>query len=73
MKNIIVLNSITHAQMGKDILYKYDVKGYVERLPSNLRDNGCGYGLKVSADDLSYALRRLADENLKVKRVISIE
>ena len=43
---VLVLSSITYAMKSRDLLFKYGVKAYVERLPRT-KETGCGYGVYV--------------------------
>lgn len=70
--NIIVLNSITHAYKAKDILYRSGYSVYIDRIPSQLRKSGCGYGIKVKVTQIEAILHILAQNNIYVKDVIEI-
>ena len=43
---VLVLSSVTYAMKSRDLLFKYGIKAYVERLPRT-KENGCGYGVYV--------------------------
>ena len=46
-KEMIMLRSVTYAYRARDILAKYGIRAYVERVPEDLRQDGCGYGVAV--------------------------
>ncbi len=70
-KEIIMLRSVTHAYRARDILSKYGIRAYVERVPENLRQDGCGYGIAVYTGS-QRASTILRDEGLQINRIISI-
>ncbi|MBQ1985492.1 MAG: DUF3343 domain-containing protein [Clostridia bacterium] len=43
---VLVLSSVTYAMKSRDLLFKYGIKAYVERLPRT-KETGCGYGVYV--------------------------
>lgn len=47
-KSLIVVSSITYAIKGRDILFRYGIKAYVERI-KRTKETGCGYGLYIPA------------------------
>ena len=46
----IMISSITHAQMGRDILMEEGIRSSIERTPKTNDPYGCGYSLKVQGD-----------------------
>ena len=70
-KEMIMLRSVTYAYRARDILAKYGIRAYVERVPEDLRQDGCGYGAPVytGAQKASDILRQ---EGLQVKRIITM-
>lgn len=70
-KYIIMLSSITYAYRARDILLENHIKCYVERIPHELRGNGCGYGVSVTGDAES-ARQLLISRGLRVKDIITI-
>lgn len=67
-KQLIVLSSITYAYKARDYLEKKGIKSYIDRIPTNLRKTGCGYGLKVNDDPYKIA-EILKNANFKVKDI----
>lgn len=60
-QTIIMVNSITYAYMARDVLVRMNIPAYIERVPANLRNNGCGYGVRVSGvnvDEISAILQK---------------
>ncbi len=45
-KTVLVLSSITYAMKSRELLFRYGIKAYVERLPRT-KETGCGYGVYV--------------------------
>ncbi len=45
-ENILILSSVTYAMKSRDLLFRYGIKAYVERLPRT-KETGCGYGVYV--------------------------
>lgn len=70
-KHIILLSSITYAYVAKDILYDNGIKCYIERVPINLRSNGCGYGVSIY-ENPDIAKKILENKGLKVRDILTI-
>lgn len=68
VKQLIVLSSITYAYKARDYLEKKGIKAYIDRIPTNLRKTGCGYGLKVRDNPYKIA-NMLREANFKVVEV----
>ncbi len=45
-KPLIVVSSVTYAMKSKEILSKWGIRAYVERIPKT-EETGCGYGVYV--------------------------
>lgn len=69
-KQIIMLNSITYAYKARDFLFAEGINAYIERVPAHLRNNGCGYGLRVSAYDIDKAVSLLQKASYRIKDII---
>jgi ribosomal protein L20 len=68
---MLMLNSITYAYRARDFLEKRNIRAYVERVPANLRSNGCGYGLRVERN--AEQIAELLNENgISVKNILSL-
>ncbi|WMJ23374.1 DUF3343 domain-containing protein [Paludicola sp. MB14-C6] len=70
-KQLIMVNSITYAYKARDILYNNGIKAYIERIPSNLRKNGCGYGIRIN-ENAYRAVQVLELNGIRVKDVIDL-
>lgn len=70
-RQLIMLNSITYAYKARDILYNYGIKAYIERIPSNMRHSGCGYGIRVNSDTYR-AIQILEENQIRVKDIIDL-
>lgn len=69
-KQIIMLNSITYAYKARDFLYTKNITAYIERVPAHLRNNGCGYGIRINNKDFDRAVKLLQDEGYRIKDII---
>lgn len=63
-KTVLILSSITYAMKSRELLFRYGIKAYVERLPRT-KETGCGYGVYVpyGTDE---AERILRENNVRV-------
>lgn len=68
-KQLIVLSSITYAYKARDYLEKIGITSYIDRIPKDLRNTGCGYGLKVRENSYKVA-EILKEANFRVKGVV---
>lgn len=66
---LIMLSSITYAYKAKDYLASKGITAYIERIPANLRANGCGYGIKVRYDT-TLVTKMLNEAGIRVREVI---
>lgn len=59
-KPIILLSSITYAIKSRDLLFKKGIRAHVERISSNSKVSGCGYGIYVPdrTDEAEEILRK---------------
>lgn len=70
--NYLTCRSLTYAQRVSGALRAAGVKNMIVRTPQSISRDGCGYAVRVSADDLSRALGILASSGLSPKRVLLI-
>ena len=63
-KPLIIVSSVTYAMKGKEILFVYGIRSYVERIPKT-RETGCGYGVYVP-DRTDEAERILRENGIRV-------
>ena len=63
-KPLIIVSSVTYARKGKEILFGYGIRSYVERIPKT-RETGCGYGVYVP-DRTDEAERILRENGIRV-------
>ena len=61
----IMISSVTHAQMGRDILMEEGIRSSIERSPKTNDPYGCGYSLKVQGDT-GRAVRLLKEAGIRV-------
>ena len=59
-RSFFIVNSITYAMKGRDILLHHGINGYVERSRKSKEKYGCGYGLYIprKADEAEGILRQ---------------
>lgn len=70
-KQIIIVSSITYAYKARDFLFNKNIKCHIQRVPANLRVNGCGYGVTVEGDAQAISLI-LKDAGIKVKEILTL-
>ncbi len=58
--NLIMVNSITYAIKGRDLLRSKGYKAYIEKTPGKLDSHGCGYSIVVyvAADEVIDILKQ---------------
>ena len=52
---LITYRSVTAAQLGRQTLRKHGIDCKLERTPQALRSGGCGYSLRIRAEDVHAA------------------
>ncbi|MGN0460087.1 MAG: DUF3343 domain-containing protein [Ruminococcus sp.] len=70
MKNYILLNSVSSALKGKDILDKNNIRSSVERTPKNNVARSCGYSLMVM-DEIERAKEILENNKVIVLGIVT--
>lgn len=63
-RKVLVLSSVTYAMKSRDLLFRYGIRAYVERLPRT-KETGCGYGVYVPAG-IDEAERILKENGVRV-------
>lgn len=71
-KTIFILNSITYAMKGRDLLRAHRIKADITRVSKSETLHGCGYGLLVYRDH-EQARKILARAGIKVINQIEQE
>lgn len=64
----ITLRSVTHAMKGKKLLAEKGIRATVVK--SVRSDEGCGYGLSVSADTVDAAANILQKNRIRIVKII---
>lgn len=64
-QHLIMVNSITYAIKGRDLLRNNGFKAYIEKTPGNLDTHGCGYSIIVYSR-LDKAVSLLKDNGIKI-------
>jgi len=67
-KNYLVIGTVTHASMGRDLLRKSGFNASVHHTPSMTELNGCSYSIVV-VGDVDRAVRILRSGGIKVLAV----
>ncbi len=68
-EHIFIVQSVTYAYRARDVLFRAGIHTAVTRVPHDLREGGCGYGVRTTADEAD-TVRILSQNGIKVKRVI---
>ena len=71
-KTLFILNSITYAMKGRDLLRAHKIKAEIKRVPKNEVLHGCGYGLLIYGDT-EQALHLLSKARIKIINKIEQE
>lgn len=64
-QHLILVNSITYAIKGRDLLRANGHKSYIEKTPGNLDSHGCGYSIIVY-DKPDKAVSLLKSNGIKI-------
>ena len=65
----IPLSSMTYAMKGEELLRSRGIPSRAVRLPKDMTENGCGYGLLLSCGQLSGAKRVLGAAGIPMGRL----
>ena len=65
----ITFRSVTLAQRGERILKKANIRCHLQRTPRWMEEQGCGYCLKVSSEDVAEAVQALRRGNGDFRKV----
>ena len=65
----ITFRSVTFAQRGERILNGGYIRCQLLRTPRWMEEQGCGYALRVWAEDIAPAVRLLRNSQIPMKRV----
>lgn len=60
----ITFRSITYAQRGEQTLARAQVKCRIRRTPRWMEERGCGYGLEVTAPELTDVMTLLREQGI---------
>ena len=66
----IVLRSVTHAMKGKKLLFENGIRSSIVK--SVRSDEGCGYGLSVSASQVDAAADILQKNKVRIVKIIRL-
>ena len=62
----LIISSITHALMGRDILRGKGMRAYVQKTPREVDRSGCSYSIFVDQDSLEEAEQLLKSQGVRV-------
>ena len=68
-EHIFIVQSVTYAYRARDVLFRAGIRAAVTRIPHDLRDGGCGYGVRTDAAETD-VVRILSQNGIRAKRVI---
>ena len=65
---IITFRSVTPAQRGENLLRKVGIRCAIQRTPRVLAEQGCGYSIRLSAEQLPMALEHLRQKGIAFRK-----
>ena len=71
-KYLIMCRSITYAQRAQRAHERAGIYGAMTRVPVELSENGCGYGVRVSESDLAPAQRAIAAAGIRAGKTVPL-
>ena len=66
---IIILTSITYVYKAKELLTRNNIKSYIVKLQASYERRGCGYGLELSENYLSYAVSLIEKNRIQIVEI----
>lgn len=69
----LIVSSITYAMKAREELNSRGIYCKIEKIKNIPKLNGCGYGVKVSNNDTSIAVRYLNISGLKIIDILDFE
>ncbi len=63
---LIKVGTVTNAQRAVRLLKIYGIKAYIQRLEKPKKEDGCGYAVKVKADNTEEILSLLKQNGVTV-------
>ena len=65
----IILTSITYVYKAKELLTRNNIKSYIVKLQASYERRGCGYGLELSENYLSYAVSLIEKNRIQIVEI----
>ena len=65
---IITFRSVTPAQRGENLLRKAGIRCTIQRTPRVLAEQGCGYSIRLSAEQLPMTLEHLRQKGIAFRK-----
>lgn len=69
---LLVCRSLTHAQQIMHVLDKSGISTRVLRTPKNVDRDGCGYSVKIDANQKQNAINILLASKMTIKKIYEI-
>ncbi len=66
---VLIARSITYGQRMQRVLQRGNIRASVYRVPRDISDSGCGYGVEVAPEWAQYALQLLQQAGLTPSRI----
>ena len=71
--SIIRCRSLTYAQRASRILERSGLFAVVAKIPQELSHGGCGYGVKIRADQRERAMKVLEKAEIEISGFVGVE
>ena len=65
----ITFRSVTFAQRAEKVLSRSDIRCSLQRTPRWMEEQGCGYALRIWAQEASSAVGLLRSHNIPMRRL----
>jgi len=66
---IIILTSITYVHKVKELLARNNIKSHIVKLQAMYERRGCGYGLEVTENYMTYAVSFIEKHRIKIVEI----
>ncbi len=66
---VITFRSVTPAQRGKGVLFRQGIESILQRTPSWMEQQGCGYCLRMECESLPDAVEILRTSGILYRKV----
>ena len=66
---MITFRSVTFAQRGERLLNRSGIRCALQRTPKWMEQQGCGYSLRIKAEDITPAVDILRENQIPMRKV----